>query len=214
MLVALHIHSNYSACSESPVEQIADYCRTHGIEAISVTDHDSIEGALKLREIAPDLKVIVGEEVSTRDGEVVGLFIEEKIEPGEDLRETCEVIKSQGGLVYIPHPFDRFKVHRVRRHHLLEILDLIDIIEIYNAKVSLSKYNKKAKHFTEVHNKTGAVGSDSHYIASIGSAINIMEPFNDAQDFLQKLANAEFRTGAGSLLATWWVRVKKLFGAP
>lgn len=210
MLVALHVHSSYSACSESPVDKIAAYCRQHEIEAVSITDHNSIEGAMKLRDVAPDLGVIVGEEVSTHDGEVVGLFLKEKIEPGEGLRKSCEAIKAQGGLVYIPHPFDRFKVHRVRRHHLMEILDLVDIIEIYNAKISLGKYNKKARQFAETYHKAGAVGSDSHYIASIGSAVNIMEPFDDAQDFLEKLSRAEFRTGAGSLLSTWWVRARKL----
>jgi predicted metal-dependent phosphoesterase TrpH len=114
MLAAIHVHTDYSACSESPVEEVARYCRDHGIGAIAITDHDLIDGALKLRDVAPDLKVIVGEEVSTRSGEIIGLFIKEKIEAGRDLRETCLEIKGQGGLVYLPHPFDTLKIHRVK----------------------------------------------------------------------------------------------------
>lgn len=89
MNVALHVHTNYSKCSESSVEAIASYSRQHAIDAIGITDHDRIDGAVKLREIAPWLTVIVGEEVSTRDGEIIGLFLRERIEPVQDLRETC-----------------------------------------------------------------------------------------------------------------------------
>lgn len=213
MFVALHVHTDHSPCSESPVDHIARYCDNHGIGAIAITDHDEIEGALELRRIAPSLNVIVGEEISTLGGEVIGLFLTSRIEPRLELRETCERIKAQGALVYVPHPFDKFKVHRVRSRHLLEILDLVDIIEIFNAKISLAAYNSRARRFALRHGKIGAVGSDSHYVGSIGGAINVMEPFDGPQDFLDKLSRAEFRTGPSSLLATWWVRVRKLMRA-
>ncbi|HOK53152.1 MAG TPA: PHP domain-containing protein [Armatimonadota bacterium] len=209
MIVVLHIHSDYSACSESHIDKIAQYCRQHDIKAIGLTDHDTIEGALRLQKEALDLKVIVGEEISTSHGEIVGLFLKEKIEPNQDLRETCLEIKKQGGVVYVPHPFDRLKVNRIRARHLREILDLVDVIEIYNSKISLAHYNTRAKRFADKHHKLGAVGSDSHYVASIGAALNIMEPFEGPQDFLEKLSRAEFKTGASSLLSTWWVRVRK-----
>lgn len=213
MLVAIHVHTDVSACSESPVEKIADYCKQHEIGAIGITDHNETEGALRLREIAPWLDVIVGEEVSTREGEIIGLFLRDKIEPAQGLRETCEQIKAQGGLVYLPHPMDKFKIHRVRGKHLQGAMDLIDIVEVYNAKVSMNVYNDRARRLAELNHKIGAVGSDSHYVSSIGSALNIMEPFDGALDFLDKLSRAEFRTGAASLLATWWVRARKLVGA-
>jgi hypothetical protein len=213
MLVALHVHTDHSACSESPVEAIGGYCRRHEIEAIAVTDHDVIQGAIELRRVAPWLNVIVGEEISSSQGEIVGLFLNEKIEPGRPLRETCLIIKDQGGLVYVPHPLDKFKAHRVRSKHLAEVIDLVDIIEVYNAKVSLNIYNTKAGRLAERHGKVAAVGSDSHYVNSIGTALNVMEPFEGPSDFLEKLAKAKFRTGGGSLPATWWVRVRKLVGA-
>ena len=204
--------SDLSACSESPVEEIAEFCRRHDIGAIAITDHNSIDGALKLREIAPDLQVIIGEEISTREGEVVGLFLKEEILADKDLRPTCELIKAQGGLVYIPHPFDKFKVHRVRSRHLAAILDMVDIIEVFNGKISLGMYNARALAYSIRVGKGGAVGSDSHYVKSINSAINVMEPFDGPGDFLAKLAKAEFETKSGSLLYTWWVRARKLFG--
>ncbi|MCE5198499.1 MAG: PHP-associated domain-containing protein [Armatimonadota bacterium] len=210
MFVALHVHTNFSACSESPVEEIARYCREREIEAIGITDHNDIAGAQNMQHAAPDLTVITGEEISSRDGEIVGLFLKEKISAGMDLRETCLQIKRQGGLVYVPHPFDRFKVHRVRRPYLMGILDLVDIIEVFNAKISLPIYNAQAEKFAKEHGKVGAVGSDSHYVKSIGSAINVMEPFDSPVDFLDKLSRAEFKTGAASLAATWWVRLRKL----
>lgn len=210
MLVALHVHTNHSACSESPIDEIAEYCRRHGIDAIAITDHNQVEGALELRDKAPDLNVIVGEEVSTREGEVIGLFLKERIAAGKDLRETCMEIRKQGGLVYVPHPFDSLKVQRIRSWNLERILDLVDIMEVYNAKATFPIYNKKAKDFAESHNITGAVGSDSHYIKSIGSALNSMEAFEGPADFLEKLSRAQFLTGASSLLATWWIRVRKL----
>lgn len=212
MRVALHVHTNYSACSESPVEEIAEYCRRHDIGAIAITDHNSIDGALQLREVAPGLQVIIGEEISTRQGEVVGLFLKDEILADLDLRPTCEQIKAQGGLVYVPHPFDKFKTHRVRSRHLEAILDLVDIIEVFNGKISLGIYNARALAYAARVNKVGAVGSDSHYVTSIDSAINVMDPFTGPEDFCEKLARAEFETRSGSLLYTWWVRARKLFG--
>lgn len=212
MLTALHVHTNYSACSESPVDHIARYCRTHGIQAIAITDHDQIEGAKKLKAIAQDVQVIVGEEVSTRDGEIIGLFLTKRVDAGMPLRDTCVEIKRQGGLVYVPHPFDKLKVHRVRTRHLREIIDLVDIIEIYNAKISMNFFNARAKRFADKRHKVGAVGSDAHYINAIGGALAVMEPFDGPKEFLENLSRAEFLTGASSLLATWWIRVRKLAG--
>ena len=210
MLVALHVHTNHSACSESEISHIAQYCRKRGIEAIAITDHNQIEGAFELQDIAPELKVIVSEEISTREGEIIGLFLEERIPAGKDIRETCIEIKNQGGLVYLPHPFDSLKVHRVRSWNLQKILDLVDIIEVYNAKASFPLYNRKAREFAEAHGIRGAVASDSHYVKSIGSALMSMEPFEGAADFLEKLSRAQFLMGASSLIATWWIRVRKL----
>ncbi len=212
MLVVLHVHTNVSACSESPVEEIAEYCRTQEIEAIAITDHNELEGAWRLQAVAPWLKVIAGEEVSTREGEVIGLFLHDRIDPAQPLRDTCEQIKSQGGLVYVPHPMDKFKIHRVHTEHLMDIVDMVDIIEVYNAKASLAIYNRSAKKLAQQLGKVAAVGSDSHYVKSIGSAVNIMDPFGGPQDFLEKLAHAKFRKGVASLFATWWVRARKLAG--
>ncbi len=210
MNVALHVHTNFSACSESKLPAIAEYCRRGGIDAIAITDHNRIDGALAFAKEAPDLHVIIGEEISTMHGEVVGLFLSKKIEAGGNLRETCIEIKRQGGLVYVPHPFDKFKVHRVRRRRLSEIIDLVDIIEVFNAKISLPMYNVRALHVAERFGKVGAVGSDSHFVASIGSAINIMEPFTDPASFLENLRQARFHTEASGLLSTWWVRMRKM----
>ncbi len=209
MIAALHVHTNYSACSESRIEDIAAYCRRNDIDAIAITDHDVIEGALALQEYAPHLKVIIGEEISTRQGEVIGLFLNKRIDPDQDIVETCLEIKRQRGLVYIPHPFDKFKIHRVKKLALERIIDLVDIIEVFNAKISLPAYNARALHRAERYGKVGAAGSDSHYIASIGNALVEMEDFYGPEEFLDKLSKAEFKTKPSGPLPTWWVRVRK-----
>lgn len=211
MLLALHVHTIHSDCSESKIHAIAEFCRKAGIEAVGITDHNSIDGALELMDHAPDIRVIIGEEISTKNGEIIGLFLKERIEPGQKLMDTCLQIKEQGGLIYVPHPFDRLKTKRVRIKYLRSVLDLVDIIEVHNSKISLPIYNTRARRYARRHGKIGAVGSDSHYVASISAALNEIEPFDGPEDFLKKLSKARFRTGASSLLATWWVRVRKIF---
>ncbi len=189
--VALHIHTLYSPCGETKLEDIGEYCRSHNINVIAITDHNTIAGALCLRALAPDLRIIVGEEIQTRQGEVIGLFLEHEIEPYLDVAETCERIRSQRGLIYVPHPFDLFKIHRLRKRALMQILDMVDIIEVFNAK-SLNIFNQQAAHFAERYAKIGAVGSDAHCLDDIDACLNEMEDFSSPSEFLESLRNARF----------------------
>src|SRR6202008_3714764 len=131
------------------VEVLPATAAERGLGAIAVTDHNEISGAHEAREKADEfgVKVIVGEEVKTKDqGEVIGLFIEEKIPRGMSLEETIAEIKSQGGLVYVPHPFDR--LHSVPDYeHLLPVLDDVDAIEIFNPRIAIMEFNEEAVRF-------------------------------------------------------------------
>src|SRR5207248_3024328 len=142
--VDLHMHTDHSHDCATPVEVLLSTARTRGLGAIAVTDHNEISGALDARAKADGVKVIVGEEVKTaEEGEVIGLFIEEKIPRGATLRETIAEIKRQGGLVYVPHPFDR--LHSVPDYeHLLPVLDEVDAIEVFNPRVAISEFNDEA----------------------------------------------------------------------
>lgn len=188
--VALHIHTLYSPCAETKLEDINEYSRKLGIDVIAVTDHNTIGGALCLRALAPDLRIIIGEEIQTRQGEIIGLFLEQEIEPGLDAVETCERIKAQHGLVYVPHPFDIFKIHRLKKQTLMQILDMVDIIEVFNAKSILKIFNWKASRFAKKYGKIGAGGSDAHHLEAIGLCLNEMEDFSSPMEFLRNLRNA------------------------
>ncbi|HEX3318634.1 MAG TPA: glycosyltransferase, partial [Solirubrobacteraceae bacterium] len=147
--VDLHMHTDHSGDCATPVEALLGEAKARGLGAIAVTDHNEISGALEARDKADGVKVIVGEEVKTADqGEVIGLFLEEKIPRGGTLQETIAEIKRQGGLVYVPHPFDR--LHAVPDYpHLLDVLADVDAIEVFNPRVAISSFNEEAVRFAE-----------------------------------------------------------------
>ena len=170
--VDLHMHTDHSHDCATPVEVLLATAREQGLGAIAVTDHNEISGALEARRQAANrapptppappgrasVKVIVGEEVKTADqGEVIGLFIEEKIPRGLTLQETVAEIKRQGGLVYVPHPFDR--MHSVPDYeHLLTILDDVDAIEVFNPRVAIGAFNEEAVRFAAKYRIVAGAG--------------------------------------------------------
>ena len=148
--VDLHMHTDHSPDCATPVEVLLETARDRGLGAIAITDHNEVSGALEARRIAEqmgDIKVIVAEEVKTAEqGEVIGLFLEEKIPKGMTMAETIAEIRRQGGLVYVPHPFDRF--HSVPDYeHLLDIVEEIDVLEVFNPRVAVTAFNEEAERF-------------------------------------------------------------------
>ena len=146
------------------------------------------------------MKVIVGEEIKTgAQGEVIGLFLREKIPRGLTLTETVAEIRRQGGVVYVPHPFDR--LHSVPDYeHLLTILDDIDAIEIYNPRVAIGSFNEEAERFAAKYRILMAAGSDAHVAQGLGSVRVRMPDFDGPQEFVAALRDAEVLTRPSSLL--------------
>lgn len=165
----LHLHTEFSPDCDTAVAQIEAHCLTKGLTGVAVTDHDSIEGALRLRDMVRDLDVIVGQEVTSRDGDVIGLFLVERIPPKMSAADTMESIRAQGGLVYLPHPFDRLRARRGARVSLDALISLIDIVEVFNGKSSRVKYNTMAAEFARKHGLAAAGGSDAHTLSAIGT---------------------------------------------
>jgi predicted metal-dependent phosphoesterase TrpH len=208
--VDLHMHTDHSYDCATPVEVLLASAREQGLGAIAVTDHNEISGALEAQAQAaelgptggwgPNLKVIVGEEVKTAgEGEVIGLFIEEKIPRGLSLRETVAEIRRQGGLVYVPHPFDR--MHSVPDYeHLLEILDEVDAIEVFNPRVAIGAFNEEAVRFAAKYRIPAGAGSDSHVAQGLGSVRIRMRDFDGPVEFMQSLRDAQILTRPSSLL--------------
>ncbi|HEY2201874.1 MAG TPA: PHP domain-containing protein, partial [Solirubrobacteraceae bacterium] len=198
--VDLHMHTDHSYDCATPVEVLLAEARARGLGAIAVTDHNEISGAIDARAKAEGVKVIVAEEVKTAgQGEVIGLFIEEKIPRGLSLQETVAEIKHQGGLVYVPHPFDR--MHSVPDYeHLLTILDDVDAIEVFNPRVAIGAFNEEAARFAAKYRILAGAGSDSHVAQGLGSVRIRMRDFDGPQEFLQSLRDADILTRPTSLL--------------
>jgi glycosyltransferase involved in cell wall biosynthesis len=200
--VDLHMHTDHSHDCATPVEVLLATAREQGLGAIAVTDHNIVTGAHEAREKAAryGVKIIVAEEVKTADqGEVIGLFIEEQIPRGMTLAETIAEIKRQGGLVYVPHPFDR--MHAVPDYeHLLGIVDDIDAIEIYNPRVAIGSFNEEAERFAAKYRIVAGAGSDSHVAQGLGSVRIRMTDFDGPEEFLESLRTAAITTKPSSLL--------------
>jgi predicted metal-dependent phosphoesterase TrpH/glycosyltransferase involved in cell wall biosynthesis len=196
----LHVHSNFSPDCVSPVESILGTAREIGLGALAIADHNEIEGAFLAQELANgDPFVIVAEEVKTAEGEVIGLFLQEAVPRGLSFDRTLSLIKEQGGLVYVPHPFDAFRTTPSYRA-LVDNLHRIDVIEIYNAKVALSSFNLSAERFAAKYNIVAGAGSDAHVLKALGTAMLRMPRFNDPQSFMAALWEADIIARRKSLL--------------
>ena len=200
--VDLHMHTDHSHDCATPVEVLLATARDQGLGAIAVTDHNVVSGAHEAAAKAKDfgVKVIVAEEIKTaHQGEVIGLFIDEQIPRGLTLAETVAEIKRQGGLVYVPHPFDR--MHAVPDYeHLLTIIEDIDLIEVYNPRVAIGSFNEEAARFAAKYRIPAGAGSDAHVAQGLGSVRVRMRDFDGPQEFLESLRSAEIVTKPSSLL--------------
>jgi glycosyltransferase involved in cell wall biosynthesis len=191
--VDLHMHTDHSSDCATPVEVLLATARDQGLGAIAVTDHNEISGALDAAAKADrfGVKVIVGEEVKTADqGEVIGLFLSERIPRGLSLEDTIAEIKRQGGLVYVPHPFDR--LHAVPDYeHLLAVVDEVDAIEVFNPRIAIREFNEEAVRFAAKYRIVGGAGSDAHVAQGLGSVRIRMRDFDGPEEFLESLRDAD-----------------------
>jgi glycosyltransferase involved in cell wall biosynthesis len=214
--VDLHMHTDHSYDCATPVEVLLAEARARGLGAIAITDHNEISGAKEARAKTDGVKVIVAEEVKTGEqGEVIGLFIEEKIPRGMTLQATIAEIKRQGGLVYVPHPFDR--LHSVPDYeHLLQVIDDLDAIEVFNPRVAISEFNEEAVRFAAKYRIPAGAGSDAHVPQGLGSVRIRMRDFDGPQEFLESLRDADIVRNPASLLyvqALKFLQTKAMPGA-
>ncbi len=186
--VDMHTHTRRSFdCLTSP-ETYLETIRRRGIDHVFVTDHNAIDMALRLHAAEPQ-RVLVGEEVKTREGfDLIGLFLTELIPRGTPARVVAERIREQGGVVYLPHPFDVSR-SGAGAQHAESLLDLIDVIEVHNARCFRPGMNLRAEEFARRHGKLMGAGSDAHTAAELGNGMVEMPPFTpDREGFLTALA--------------------------
>jgi hypothetical protein len=193
ILCDLHMHTSWSHdCAVEPADLIM-YAEANGLGAIAVTDHNALGGALETAELARgrELMVIPGEEIKTDgQGEVIGLFLHEEIPRDMSFGDTIAAIKEQGGLVYLPHPFDR--LHSIPDPATLQrYLADIDVFEVYNARLLFEAYNDEALRFARKYNLTMGAGSDAHVLQGVGTGALRMRVFDGPEEFLVSLQSAQ-----------------------
>jgi predicted metal-dependent phosphoesterase TrpH len=202
ILADLHMHTNWSDDCQTPVSELLEHADAQGLGAIAITDHNVFGGAQDAVELAHgrELIVIAGEEIKTDShGEVIGLFLEEEIPRGMSFADTVAAIRAQGGLVYLPHPFDR--VHTIPEPAVLHRhLADIDVLEVYNARLLFETYNDEALRFARKYGLTMGAGSDAHVLQGIGTGAVRMRAFEGPEEFLISLRSAEIVRRPRSLL--------------
>ncbi len=181
----------WSGDSTTTPDELQECVAASGIDVLCVTDHNAIRGAIELAEQLP-CRVIVGEELKTHAGEIIGLFLKERIPQGIRPEEAARNIREQGGIVYVPHPFDPIR-NNLRSDVLDELvgLDLVDGIEVLNGKTSLKSLNKKALDYASEHDLAIGAGSDAHVAEAIGAAYMQMPDFDNPADFLKSMRSGQ-----------------------
>jgi predicted metal-dependent phosphoesterase TrpH len=195
------------------LDEVVEAALARGLGALAITDHDAVEGALALSRMAP-FPVIVGEEVDVGDGEIIGLFLQELIPPKLGPVQTIARIRAQGGLVYIPHPFDSHR-YPVPEGVLLSLRHEVDAVEVLNARVTVPAFNERAARFAQDHGILGGAGSDAHTPGEIGRAYVEMEPFVDRDSFLTSLARGRIagrESGRYVHVFSTWAKIWKRAG--
>ncbi len=197
--VELHSHSLWSKDCVVAFETILRLCAARDITKIAITDHNTAEGALELYRRAPD-RVIVGEEIMTTRGELLGYFLQESIPGGLTPEETIRELRAQGAVISVSHPFDRLRKGAWREDDLCAIIDQVDAIEVFNARCIYPADNVRAAAFAEAHGLRGTVGSDAHSRTEYGRAVTLLQPFATPLEFLSSLEQAAFVTRSSSPL--------------
>jgi predicted metal-dependent phosphoesterase TrpH len=210
--VDLHIHTRASHDCLSDYADVVATARARGLDRIAITDHNEIDGALRTRDLAPDL-VIIGEEVKTAEGvDISGLFVTEKIPKGTPAAETVQAIREQGGFVYVPHPFAGGK--GLGEDFMATIERWVDCVEIFNARIHKPALNEEARRWAEKRGLPGGAGSDAHTLREIGRGVIETPPFEGQQGFLESLRAGRVVGRSSSPLvhlASTWAKIAGKF---
>jgi len=185
--VDMHTHCEHSFDSRTTVAAQALAIRAAGLHAVCATDHDTIEGALQLSEIADGFQVIIGEEIDTSEGQLIALFLSSAIEPGLNAQETIARVRAQGGLVVVPHPFSQNRPGHLRQEAMDRLWPTVDAIEVFNSRESSLGPNRRAAAYARERHIPQAAGSDAHRAEDLGLAYVEMDAFAGAEGFLKSL---------------------------
>jgi predicted metal-dependent phosphoesterase TrpH len=219
LLAEFHCHTVFSADSLLKVPDLVMAAKRKQLERVAVTDHNSIQGALRAKELDPE-RIIIGEEIETSQGEILGYFMVDEIPPGLHPMEVIARLKDQQAFISLPHPFDRLRAHW-QPQTLREMLPYLDALEVFNARCISRSYNRAADAFACGHQLQRMAGSDAHTVTELGRAAMRIQRFDTAEELREVLGTAELpkRLSSASvhLSSSWakWVkqwRVKQFGG--
>ena len=207
----LHCHTRASFDSLAPPAAIVRAAAERGLTHLAITDHDRIDGALEARDAAPEgLHIIVGEEIRTTDGDLIAAFINEAIPPGLSPAEAIAAIREQGGLVGLPHPFDRFRGSLLRDAGMTTLASQVDWVEVHNARV-IGNGNELAVDFAHANGLPGVAVSDAHSTMEVGVAYSAVEGDPSTQaGLLDALAACQVVPGRASYVVRAMTPAAKL----
>lgn len=216
MKVELHCHTRYSDDSILSLRLLYRKCKKENIKYIAITDHNSIKGAKLFSKYCADhggdVNVIIGEEIMTSEGEIIGLFLKEKIEPGLSVEKTIYQIKCQNGVVYVPHPYDEKRYRTVLNENAIERnKSQIDCIECHNGRNISEQYSIKQNEIADKYHLNKVIGSDAHTLLEIGRNYNevSIEPI-DKDHFLEAIKNAKHCTASCLIIAHKITKIAKM----
>jgi predicted metal-dependent phosphoesterase TrpH len=197
LTIELHAHTIASEdCLMRPADMVRT-CQRLGLDRLAVTDHNTVRGALALRDLAPRL-VIVGEEIMTTQGELLAYFVREEVPPGLSPVDTIARLRAQGCAISVSHPFDRLRKGAWREPDLAAIAPLVDAIEVFNARCIYPEDNARALAFAQAHGMAGTVGSDAHSHRELGRAVVQVPSAGSAAELVAGLADGQRRTRLSS----------------
>ncbi len=211
--IDLHCHTSASFDSLATLEAVLRAAAARGLTHLAVTDHDRIDAALRAQDVAPsELTVIVGEEVNTADGDLIAIFLKELVPPGLSAVETIAAVREQGGLVGVPHPFDRLRgFGRKSGAQIESIAGLVDWIETYNARVIGGSANERAARFAQEHGLPGLAASDSHTVVEVGVSYNtILGDPSTPEGLLAALGVVDMHPGRATFYVRAWTPLAKM----
>ena len=212
MKIEMHVHTRFSKDSLLPLHVLLFMCKIKKIKCIAITDHNEIKGAIKAKQIFAKHKinVIVGEEILTKQGEIIGLFLNRKIEKNLTAKETIQEIKKQNGVVYVPHPFDKKRNKTVLQYEqIIANKDDIQLIESYNGRNIEKEYAIKQNEIANEIGKTKVVGSDAHTWFEVGRNTMEIRNFDAQEEFLNNIKSAKFNTKKCIKLAHIFTKIDK-----
>jgi hypothetical protein len=213
--VDLHSHTVFSRDSLTRPEKLIERARAVGLDKLAVTEHNNLAGALRAKELAPDL-IIVGEEIKTTHGEIIAYFVKKEVPRGLSPQETVDRLREQGAVISIPHPLDSLRTSAMGMETVLQIIDQVDALEVLNARCVRPSDNDAAAELAQKYAKLATAGSDAHTLQEVGRCYMLMPEFEDnPASFLQALAQAQPQGRVSPfwphLISTWAKWRKRYF---